>query len=136
MYGNADIKFANDESVKRVQDVIYLGVNINQQMNIQKEINMRIQTAMATWKRLDEFWRGSNCTVRQKLIVFEAVIRRKVLYGTESAQLNYPTLSRLNTFQLKGIRKILGWKTTYIDRSLTNDKLLAEAQSRLRGNKN
>ena len=41
----------------------------------------------------------------------------KSLYGLESAPLNEYTKHELDIFQLKGIRKILGIKTTFIDRS-------------------
>ena len=35
------------------------------------------------------------------------------MYGLETAQLNDSHIKRLQTFQLKGYRKILGYKTTY-----------------------
>ena len=90
--------------------------------NMNRELNKRIASTMLTLKRLDIYWRHSNCPVRTKLITADAVIRAKVLYGLDSAQLNEPHLKRLDFFQLKIFRKILKLKTTYIDRSNTNQK--------------
>ncbi len=36
-------------------------------------------------------------------------------------------MSKLNTFQLKGLRKILGVKTTYVERANTNNKVFEKA---------
>ena len=50
-----------------------------------------------------------------KIIVYDAVIRSKLLYGLEAAQINPQYLKTLDAFQLKGLRKILKLKTTYTD---------------------
>ena len=59
------------------------------------------------------FWKQSNCTPRQKILVYDAVIRSKLLYGLESAELRPSDLNKIDTFQLKGLRQILKLKTTY-----------------------
>ena len=57
---------------------------------------------------------------RWKLIIFDAVIKSKLMYGLESAQLNDSLKNKLDVFQLKGLRKILGLTTTFINRENTN----------------
>lgn len=42
-------------------------------------------------------------------------MRTKVAYGLESAQLTRSMVSRLQAFHLKGLRRILGMLTTYMD---------------------
>ena len=59
------------------------------------------------------FWKQSNFTARKKILVYDSVIRSKLLYGLESAELRPSDLSKLDTFQLKGLRQILKLKTTY-----------------------
>ncbi len=66
---------------------------------------------MATLKKLDLFWLHSNCPARVKIITLDAVIRAKLLYGMESAQLGETELKRLDQIHLKAMRKILGYKT-------------------------
>eukprot|EP00975_Prorocentrum_lima_P009370 1992440-Prorocentrum_lima.AAC.1 len=38
----------------------------------------------------------------------------------------------MNTFHLKGLRKILGWVTTYVEPQNTNERVYAEATRRVR----
>ena len=82
-------------------------------------------------KKLDAFWRHSDCTVTTKIQVADAVLRAKLLYGMESAQLTPAVVKRLETFQLKVLRKILNMKTTYIDRANTNDLVFRTANEKI-----
>merc|ERR1711981_962795 len=77
---------------------------------------------MAILKRLDLFWLHSDCTKTFKLQVLNAVIRAKLMYGMESAQINDADLAKIDTFQLKGLRKILGLQTTYGQMKSGKDK--------------
>ena len=53
------------------------------------------------------FWKEACCWLRNKLMVYNAVIRTKLLYGLETLELPTSQNSRLEAFQLKGFRKIL-----------------------------
>ena len=57
---------------------------------------------------------------RRKLIIFDAVVRSKLMYGLESAQPSESLESKLDAFPLKGLRKILGMTRTFISRGNTN----------------
>ena len=109
MYGNPNIHFKNGEALQKVEEALYLGVLITRKANTKREVKRRIQMAMGTLKKLDEFWHHSDCSKRLKMIVFVTVIRSKLLYGLESVQIQDHLLSQLNTVQLKGLRKILKW---------------------------
>ena len=50
-----------------------------------------------TWKKLEDYWKHSDCPLREKLIVHDAVIRSKLMYGLESAHLT-ETLKEKMTF--------------------------------------
>jgi hypothetical protein len=71
------------------------------------------------WKNSD-----NDRDKRWKLIVFDSVIRAKLPYGLEGLQLTDARLKRIDSFQYKAIRKILGVPSTYIDRTFSNQKLL------------
>jgi len=62
---------------------------------------------MTTMKKLDLFWAHSSCPAKFKILVINAILRSKVFYGMESAQLNEPQLKKVATFQLKTFRKYL-----------------------------
>ena len=65
--------------------------------------------------------------MKWKILVFDAVIRSKLLYGLETAMLTDAAQHKLNVFQLKGLRKILRMKTTFVDRANTNARVLVKA---------
>ena len=62
---------------------------------------------MAVLKQLHTFWLKAACGKRWKLLVYDAVITNKLLYGLESIEPTYAAATLLNTFQLKGLRKKL-----------------------------
>ena len=82
---------------------------------------------MTILKRLDIFWRHCDVTIGFKITAFDAVIRAKLLYGLESAQLNPSQQRRIEVFQLKGFRKILKMKTTYVERNNSNAEVFRRA---------
>ena len=89
---------------------------------------------MATFKKLDLFWAHSNCSKQFKLLVQDAIIRSKLLYGLESEQLKSENMHKLDVFQLKGLRKILKITTTFVDRTNTNERVYELANRSLAEN--
>ena len=78
-----------------------------------KEVNKRIAETYVTWKKLEEFWKHSNCSTKFKITVHDAMVRTKLMYGLESLQLNDSIINKIEIFQRKGIRQILKMKTTF-----------------------
>jgi len=60
------------------------------------------------------------------------VLRSKLLYGLESAQLIPSVSKKLEIFQLKVLRTILRMDTTYVNRANTNDKVYKKANDALK----
>ncbi len=74
------------------------------------------------------FWRHGQCSVRTKIIAYQAMARAILLYGMESLVLTPSLAIKLNTFpQLQGLRQILGICTAYINRANTNERVYALA---------
>ena len=93
------------------------------------EINARIASCIPVMSSLDVFWKKAECTEKWKLMVFNAVIVSKLIYGLESLQFHSRTFHRLDTFQMRGIRKILGIPPTFIDREFSDEKVLEKANA-------
>ena len=129
---NAAVKFSDGSMVKRCNEVKYLGCHISARADSLTEINKRIGMCMGIMKQLDLFWLHSNCPDKFKIQVFNSILRSKVLYGIESANLPDAIQNKLNVFQLKGLRKILGMKTTYIERANTNEQVIRTASAAIR----
>ena len=96
---------------------------------------------LATITTLKYFWK-SSAKPSWKLLVFNAVVGAKIPYGLESLQLLDSDYQRLDAFQQRGLRRILGIPPSHIDRTATNKSVLAAAekvlskkkQERTRGN--
>jgi hypothetical protein len=56
-------------------------------------------------KKLDLPWRNSDSPTQVKVYKADAVLRSKLLYGLESAQLIPSVLKKLETSQFKLLRK-------------------------------
>ena len=82
-------------------------------------------------EKLGLFFTSSDCSVRLKLQVLNAILRSKLMYGLESAQLTEGSRQRLDTFQLKGLRHTLGITTTYVDRQHSNTYVYTRASEQL-----
>lgn len=76
---------------------------------------------MAILKKLDIFWLKTRCSKKWKLLAYNAVITSKVLYGLETLEPTESASKLLNTFQLRGLRKILRLHITYIQCQNTNE---------------
>ena len=117
--------FKNGEKMKCAEETAYLGASIT--MHPKHEIRKRISATMVVLKKLDVLWLKANCNKKWKMLVYNAVIVSKLLYGLESLEPTDATGSLLNTFQLKGLRKILKLRTTFIQRQNTNQYVYRRA---------
>ena len=127
----ADVHFADGTKVTKREEVKYLGCILNMRADTSSEVKSRISTCMAIMQKMDLFWRKAECPIKWKILVFDAVIRSKLLYGLETAMLTDSAQRRLNVFQLKGLRKILKMKTTFVERANTNERVILKANAAL-----
>ena len=89
----------------------------------------KIGKCFSILNKLNEFWFRSRCPQRFKLTVFDAVIRSKLVYGLDVVHLPKAVCNKLDSFQLKGLRKILRLDTTFINRANTNKRVFELANS-------
>ena len=127
MNGRNRIVFKDGSSMKHADETTYLGGVLTRKVNIASEISSRIASAMATWKSLDIFWKEAQCSLKNKILIYNAVIHSKLLYALETVEIPTHLLSKLESFQLKGLRKILGMATTFVNRANTNAEVFRRA---------
>ena len=123
----SSIRFKSGERMTCVQETTYLGASVSKRVDPRQEIRRRISATMVIFKKLDIFWLKTNCNKKWKLLVYDAVITSKLLYGLETLEPTESAGKLLNTFQLKGLRKILQLHTTFINRSNTNEYVYKRA---------
>ena len=104
--GITNVHFLNGDKVKEYDESKYLGCFVNNKTHAHREINKRMGDVFTTWKRLEEFWKHTDCDLRFKLIVYDAAVRAKVMTASESLQLSEDPKDKVDVFQRKGLRKI------------------------------
>ena len=95
------------------------------------EKNNRIINTTATLNKLDLFWKKAPVSTTWKLRVHDAVITSKLLYGLESASATNAEYERLDSFQIKALRKMLGIKHSYHSH-VSNEVVMQRANQRIR----
>ena len=78
---SARIVFPNNTPVKKQQSATYLGCEMGLKITSREEISKRFAATMAIMKRLDLFWRHSDCPIHIKVYTADAVLKAKLLYG-------------------------------------------------------
>ena len=107
--------------MEKVNSSTYLGGIINKKLDNKEEIAARIAATMPVLTSLDLFWKKAKVSLKWKLEVYNAVVVSKLIYGLETLQFNNSTFNKINSFQMKGLRKIMNIPPTFIDRSTTDD---------------
>jgi hypothetical protein len=129
MNNNGSIHFDDGTPLTKEFEATYLGNEINKTVNIQFEIFNKMSEVRRTWYKLEPYWKASGASKKWKLIIYDAIIRSKLLYGLETIHLTQAMSRKLDAFQMRGLRRILQRNSTFIDRRNTNKSLLEEASS-------
>ena len=101
---NGSSFFSNGLRMQTSEDISYLGIHVTKKSDPTHEIRKRISATMAVLKKLDMFWLNTRCSKKCKLLVYDACITSKLLYGLETLEPTQGVAQLLNTFQLKGHR--------------------------------
>ena len=88
----------------------YLGVSIKtQQSSSGEEVAARIAKAIRVFKSLyHPLWKRKQVSVKTKMAIYRAAVLPVLLYGSETWVLSVKESGRLEVFQMKCLRQILG----------------------------
>ena len=122
----------------------YLGTSLASDGTVDAELSRRIGCAKADFRTLSKLWSHSSLTGPRKLKVYQSIIETKLLYGLACCCLTIAQQRRLNGFQCKCLRKIMGIKLPFISHipnvevyrrsgHIPATKILAEIQLQMLG---
>ena len=83
MYHAADVHFYDGTPSNNARDATYLGNTVN----IAREVSQRTQDTKRTWLRLENLRKDPNSNPKWKLLIYDAVIKGKLLYCLETVHL-------------------------------------------------
>ena len=97
------------------------------------EISRRIAMARADFDILAHTWTHSALTWKQKLRTYVSLVESKLLYAMSTLVLTVAQRRKLNGFQSRCLRKILGVQPSYVSR-ISNATVLARSGYTLASN--
>jgi len=102
------IAAANDVHIPALPSISYLGSTLSPDGQIHKELSRRIGMARRDFDTLKHVWKHSSVTRTQKLNYYRSFVESKLLYSLSTACFLKADLRRLDGFQSRCLRKILG----------------------------
>lgn len=108
--GSQTIVFLNGTQIEQVHEFKYLG-SIVQEKKVASvsEVHSRIGQAAAAFASLRWcLWKKSNISLITKIRLFRTLILPILLYGSETWTLLTPDINKLEVFQMRCLRQILG----------------------------
>ena len=110
----------NGICVENVDKFTYLGSVITAEGEVEADINSRIGKAGTAFRNLQSIWRSRNITESLKVKLLQSVVLPTCLYASETWKISVKSGKRLDAFQQRCLRRILG--ITYRDR-VTNEEI-------------
>jgi len=104
----------------------YLGSILHGDGQADHEISRRIAMARADFDTLAHTWTHSALTWKQKLRTYVCLVESKLLYAMATLVLTAAQRRKLNGFQNRCLRKIVGVQPSYVSR-ISNAIVLAKA---------
>jgi len=98
----------------------YLGSTLASDGRAAAELSRRIGMAKSDFKALSKVWTNSALTRTRKLKIYSSLVESKLLYSLSTASYTVAELRRLDGFQARCLRSILGIQPAFLSR-ISND---------------
>ena len=101
--------FIHNYKLELVHECVYLGSTIADNLSIDSELNKRIGKAAMILSRLTKrVWSNNKLSDHTKVNVYKACVISTLLYGSEFWAMRAHQEKRLNVFEMRCLRRILG----------------------------
>ena len=114
--GRYELHAPNGSKIQPTSSMCYLGCTMFADGGVKSELNRKLGVAWADFRKLTGVWSHAQMRRRRKLEAFQSMIASRLLYGLSSAWLNAAEVRRLNGFQARCLRVILGVKPAFYSR--------------------
>ena len=118
--------FMNGQELEEVSAFKYLGATLTKDSRSTVEIKSRIAIATSTMAKLDKIWRNKGIRFSSKMRLYRALVLSTLLYGCESWTMSAETTKKIQTFETKCFRRMLG--ITWQEKK-TNDYVKSQVTS-------
>ena len=118
--------FMNGQELEEVSALQYLGATLTKDSRSTVEIKSRIAIATSTMAKLDKIWKNKGIRFPSKMKLYRALVLSTLLYGCESWTMSAETTKKVQTFETKCFRRMLG--ITWQEKK-TNDYVRSQVTS-------
>lgn len=125
-----DIHTPEGQLIENKETMLYLGASVWSDGSLSSELGKKLGVAWSDFNKLAQLWKHTSVTIKRKVEVFNACISSKLMYGLASAWLNASERKRLDGFQARCLRKILGIKPAYFSR-VSNKIVIQKSDQKL-----
>ena len=94
MNNDGSVHLDNQEPLPKRFETTYLGNEISREANIWHEILNKMQEIRKTWFRLLPYWKATNANLKWQLLIFDAVMKSKIIYGLETVHLTQAMMNK------------------------------------------
>ncbi|KAI8502174.1 hypothetical protein Bbelb_197620 [Branchiostoma belcheri] len=98
----------NGEELETVDSFTYLGGTLTRDGTSKVEVYRRIALATAAMARLTRIWKSKNISFAVKYKLYKSLVVSILLYGCETWTLLTDTERRIQAFETKSLRRLLG----------------------------
>ena len=116
----------NGEILQPIHEMQYLGTVLTECGQVNSELSRRIGQAKGEFTSLCKVWKHSALSTKRKLHIFQALVLSKLLYGIAACCFSAAQHRRVNGFQAKCLRSILGIRPAFWSR-VSNAEVLRRA---------
>ena len=117
----------NNMNVEEVQEFTYLGSKITTDGDSGADVKGRINKARGAFAALRKIWKTSKISIKTKLRIFKSNVLGVLLYGAESWKVTQTICHKLDVFQTRSLRRILG---IFWPRTISNEDLYSRTDMR------
>ena len=97
-----------DRGVEDVEEFIYLGAKMKMDGGGTEDIQLRLGKARGAFRSLWKIWQDKQIGRKTKGTLFKSLVRPVLLYGSEAWKMSKTEERKLDAFQTKCLRNILG----------------------------
>jgi hypothetical protein len=121
-----NVRNVSGETIESSPSLSYLGATLAADGRVGSKLSRHLGAAKTNFRGIRQVWNHTSLTRGRKLEIYRALIEAKLLYGLSSACFTKAELRRLDGFQSKCLRTVLGVAPSYYSR-VSNLAVLRQA---------
>ena len=117
------------QTVKHSHSIRYLGITVTDKATIRSHLRAKLISTRQSFNTLQRLWSHSNIENQFKLKIYKGVFPQMALYAAHHDWHHKTTTDQVDAWHCKLLRRVMKYKTTYIDRSKPNSWVYKQTKS-------